>query len=40
MNEQLGKVGVDAPISIFVGIGQSAAGDLAAKTRVVKLLVS
>jgi len=38
MNEQLGKIGVDAPISIFVGVGQRAARDFAAKTRVVKLL--
>jgi hypothetical protein len=38
LNEQLGKIGVDASISIFVGIGQCAARDFAAKTRVVKLL--
>ena len=38
MNEQLGEIGVDAPISIFVGIGQRAARGVAAKPSVVKLL--
>ena len=31
----LGKLGIDAPISIFVGIGQSAAGHMTANARVV-----
>src|SRR4030042_3849738 len=38
INEQLGKISVDTPISIFVGIGQRAARDLAANASVVKLL--
>lgn len=38
MDEQLGEIGVDAPISIFVGISQRAAGDMAAQTSMVELL--
>ena len=38
IDEQLGKVGIDAPIATFVGIGQRAARDLAANACVVQLL--
>jgi hypothetical protein len=36
----LGKVRVDPPVAVFVGIGKSAPGDDAAKARVVKFLGS
>ena len=36
-DEHLGEIGIDAPISHLVGIGQGVARDLAAKTHVVKL---
>lgn len=36
LNESLGKVGIDAPISVLVGFGQSTARDLAADTCMIK----
>ena len=36
LNESLGKVGIDAPISVFVGFGQSTARDLAADACMIK----
>ena len=36
MNEDLGKVGIDAPVAGFVGMGQGIAGDFASKAHLVK----
>jgi len=36
-NEALSKIGVDAPVALFVGIGQSTAGHFATKAHVVQL---
>ena len=36
VDEHLGEVGVDAPVSRFVGIGQCAAGDVPAKPNMVE----
>ena len=36
LNESLGKVGIDAPLSVFVGFGQSTARDLAADACMIK----
>jgi hypothetical protein len=36
-NQRLSKVGIDSPISPFVGLRQRAAGDTRAKARVVQL---
>jgi hypothetical protein len=38
-DQDLGKVRVDPPVAVFVGIGKSAPGDDAAKARVVKFLL-
>jgi len=35
-DEDLGKVGIDAPIASFVGVGQRVAGDLSSKTHVIE----
>jgi hypothetical protein len=37
-DENLSEVGVDAPVAVFVGIGQRAPRDRTAKARVVELL--
>jgi len=36
LNESLGKVGIDPPISVFVGFGQSASRNLAADACMIK----
>jgi len=36
LNESLGKVGIDPPISVFVGFGQSTARNFAANACVIK----
>jgi hypothetical protein len=37
MNQGLGKIGVDAPIPVFVGVGQCASGNLSSNAHMVKL---
>jgi hypothetical protein len=36
-DEYLSEIGEDAPVVSFVGVGQIAAGDLAAKAHVIEL---
>ena len=36
-NQDVGKIGVDAPVVVFVGVGQRAPGDFSAKARVIQL---
>ena len=36
MNEDLGEVGIDAPVASLVGIGQSASGHAAAESHVIE----
>jgi len=35
-NEQLGKIGVDSPGSLFVGVGQRTASDLATEADMIE----
>ena len=36
-NQYPGEVGVDTPISVFVGMGQGTSGDFASNTHVIKM---
>jgi hypothetical protein len=36
-NQHVGKIGVDSPVAMFVGVGQRAPGDTSAKTGVIQL---
>ena len=37
MDQNLGKIAIDAPVSIFIGIGNRTAGDFAPDAHVVEL---
>jgi hypothetical protein len=37
MNNHLGEIGKDPVVSLFIGIGQRAAGDLPSESKVVEL---
>ena len=37
MNQHLGEVGIDAPVPVFVGVGQRVSGDAPANSHVVQL---
>jgi hypothetical protein len=39
-DENLGKVGIDAPIPDLIGMSQSVAGDIAAKTHMIEFSLS
>jgi hypothetical protein len=39
MDQGLGKVVVDTPVSLFIRIGQRASGDLTTDAHVIKLIL-
>jgi hypothetical protein len=39
MDQGLGKVALDTPVSLFIRISQSASGDLATDAHVIKLIL-
>jgi len=39
MNQDLREVGIDTPITVFIGVGESITGNIAADTHVVKFMV-